>query len=296
MLATMMRDLLARSRAGKAGSCVPIPQARDQVSHYEMFLSHDIRAHHLPSPTIAVLTLLHILVHEPRPRQGELSLLPSLLSASPLPCRCVSRSVSIQFQPFYFSTSRLVDKLWKTAHASPRSKDAMRSRRALHPPPRPLRWPTAAARAHRFHPPPLRCPRLTFCGCVNKVSDPCSAFHTVSESINDSIAFAASRSLARSAEAAAFFAHNAKADASPKAPSPFSVLVSASIKGPDQKIFRHHDSTLSAEDIILLFDLLAGQCHISTMAGQHATEFAQNSRTQRRRAALPRATHCQTHA
>jgi hypothetical protein len=74
--------------------------------------------------------------------------------------------------------------------------------------------------------------------------------------MNDSIA--AARSPPCSAEAAAFFAQNTKPDASPKAPSPFSVLVSAAIKSPDQKIFRHHDSTLSAEDIILLFDLLAG--------------------------------------
>jgi hypothetical protein len=59
-------------------------------------------------------------------------------------------------------------------------------------------------------------------------------------------------------EAAAFFAQNSKFDAGPKAPSPFSVLVSAAIKGPDQKIFRHHDSCLAAEDMILLFDLLAG--------------------------------------
>jgi hypothetical protein len=60
------------------------------------------------------------------------------------------------------------------------------------------------------------------------------------------------------AEAAAFFAQSFKADASPKAPSPFSVLASAAIKGADQKIFRHHDSSLTAEDVILLFDLLAG--------------------------------------
>ena len=60
------------------------------------------------------------------------------------------------------------------------------------------------------------------------------------------------------AEAAAFFAQSFKADASPKAPSPFSVLASAAIKGADQKIFRHHDSSLTAEDAILLFDLLAG--------------------------------------
>lgn len=61
------------------------------------------------------------------------------------------------------------------------------------------------------------------------------------------------------AEAAAFFAQNLKPDSGPKAPSPFSVLVSAAIKGADQKIFRHHDSSLASEDIILLFDLLAGQ-------------------------------------
>jgi hypothetical protein len=60
------------------------------------------------------------------------------------------------------------------------------------------------------------------------------------------------------AEAAAFFAQSFKADSSPKAPSPFAVLASAAIKGPDQKIFRHHDSSLAAEDVILLFDLLAG--------------------------------------
>jgi hypothetical protein len=62
-------------------------------------------------------------------------------------------------------------------------------------------------------------------------------------------------------EAAAFFAQNSKPDSGPKAPSPFSVLVSAAIKGGDQKIFRHHDSSLSSEDIILLFDLLAGQIY-----------------------------------
>ncbi len=96
MLATMMRDLLARSRAGKAGSCVPIPQARDIF----FFSSHDIRAHHLPFLTTAVLALLHILVLEPRPRQGELSLPLSL--SSPLPRQhFVSRSVFIEFQHFF---------------------------------------------------------------------------------------------------------------------------------------------------------------------------------------------------
>ena len=60
------------------------------------------------------------------------------------------------------------------------------------------------------------------------------------------------------AEAAAFSAQSFKADASPKAPSPFAVLASAAIKGADQKIFRHHDSSLTAEDAMLLFDLLAG--------------------------------------
>jgi hypothetical protein len=65
-----------------------------------------------------------------------------------------------------------------------------------------------------------------------------------------------------SSEAAAFFAQNLKLDTSTRGPSPFSVLVSASIKGPDQKIFRHHDSSLASEDIILLFDLLAGEHYI----------------------------------
>jgi hypothetical protein len=113
----------------------------------------------------------------------------SLSLSSPPPRYPAALRFAFSFNPvstFYSSTSRRADKLWKTAHASPRSKDARRSRRALHPPPRPLRWPTAAARAHRFPPPPLRYPRPTFCGCVNKVSDPCSALHTVSESINDS--------------------------------------------------------------------------------------------------------------
>ncbi len=67
------------------------------------------------------------------------------------------------------------------------------------------------------------------------------------------------------AEAAAFFAQSFKADASPKAPSAFSVLASAAIKDPDQKIFRHHDSSLAVEDVILLFDLLAGSCEFQSI-------------------------------
>jgi hypothetical protein len=76
------------------------------------------------------------------------------------------------------------------------------------------------------------------------------------------------------AEAAAFFAQNFKTNTGPKAPSPFSVLVSAAVKGPDQKIFRHHDSNLSAEDVILLFDLLAGECRSNLIALAQNVLFA----------------------
>ena len=70
-------------------------------------------------------------------------------------------------------------------------------------------------------------------------------------------------------EAAAFFAQNSKVDTNPKAPSPFSVLVSAAIKGPEQKIFRHHDGCLAAEDIILLFDLLSGESRRHSVPSAH---------------------------
>jgi hypothetical protein len=56
------------------------------------FSSHDIRAHHLLFLTTAVLALLHILVLEPRPRQGDLSL--PLSSPLPFPA---SISFRVQF-------------------------------------------------------------------------------------------------------------------------------------------------------------------------------------------------------
>ncbi len=66
--ATMMRDLLARSRAGKTGACAIIPQAREFIMNQFYLTSfHELIYHPFP---IAVPALLHVSVDLPRPGQG----------------------------------------------------------------------------------------------------------------------------------------------------------------------------------------------------------------------------------
>jgi hypothetical protein len=154
---------------------------------------------------------------------------------------------------FTRSTSKLAVKRWRIAVASPRSSGARQSGRVLRRPlPAPPSRRPAAASCSRTHLALALCPRPKSCANESKVR------------ANSTRLLAHSSTLLLLhfvAEAAAFFAKDFKSDAGPKAPSPFSVLVSAAIKGSDQKIFRHHDSSLGAEDIILLFDLLAGLLH-----------------------------------
>ena len=157
---------------------------------------------------------------------------------------------SLNPHSFTRSTSKLAVKRWRIAVASPRSSGVRQSGRVLRRrlPAPPSRHPAAASRS-RTHPALVLCPRPKSCASESRVR------------ANSTRLLVHSSTLLLShfvAEAAAFFAKDFKSDAGPKAPSPFSVLVSAAIKGSDQKIFRHHDSSVGAEDIILLFDLLAG--------------------------------------
>jgi hypothetical protein len=96
VLATMMRDLLARSRAGKAGSCVPIPQAREIF-----FFHHTIFALIIcsSSPLQCSHCSIYLSTSQDLAKVSSLSLSESLLSPSPQAFRFAFsfHSVSIFF-------------------------------------------------------------------------------------------------------------------------------------------------------------------------------------------------------